>query len=133
VNLLLGAGDGTVQQEQSLAARANPASIAAADLNGDGKCDLVLSDYQSHNVTLMFGNGDGTFQTQRIPMPLSSSRNPIELTDLNHDGLIDITFPTGSAQDTPAAALMSELLAVGTRRTPGVAPADSMRTVLRRR
>jgi hypothetical protein len=34
-------------------------------------------------------------------------------------------YPTGSAQDTPAAALMSEFLAVGTRRTPGLAQAES--------
>ena len=33
-----------------------------ADVNGDGKPDLVVADYDSANVSVLLGNGDGTFQ-----------------------------------------------------------------------
>jgi len=46
------------------------------------------------------------------------------LTVVMHEIGHALGFPTGSAQDTPAAALMSELLGVGTRRTPGSAATD---------
>jgi hypothetical protein len=38
-------------------------STAAADLNGDGKVDLVVANYNSATVGVRLGNGDGTFQT----------------------------------------------------------------------
>ena len=35
--------------------------MIAADLNDDGKLDLIVSDYD-HNINVFLGNGDGTFQ-----------------------------------------------------------------------
>src|SRR5262249_36300088 len=32
-----------------------------ADVNGDGKLDLVTSNYNTANVSVLLGNGDGTF------------------------------------------------------------------------
>lgn len=37
-------------------------SVVIADLNGDGKLDLVLGDQTE--ATFVLGNGDGTFQTE---------------------------------------------------------------------
>src|SRR5690242_7137327 len=38
-----------------------PDFIAAADFNGDGKRDLVVSSYNGSNLNLLLGNGNGTF------------------------------------------------------------------------
>ena len=38
-----------------------PASVALADLNGDGKFDVVAADYGNASVSLLLGNGNGTF------------------------------------------------------------------------
>jgi hypothetical protein len=58
-----------------------------ADFNGDGKVDLLFADIPS----LLLGNGDGTFQA---PAPAGGFLNNfvggISLTDLNHDGHLDL-------------------------------------------
>lgn len=38
-----------------------PASLVSADVNGDGKADLVIGYASGNTVTVMFGNGNGTF------------------------------------------------------------------------
>ncbi len=40
----------------------NPSSLAVGDLNGDGKQDLAVTNSLSNNVSILLGNGDGTFQ-----------------------------------------------------------------------
>src|SRR5271157_1775963 len=37
-------------------------SLAVGDLNGDGKLDLVVGNNDSDTVSVLLGNGDGTFQ-----------------------------------------------------------------------
>ena len=38
-----------------------PDSIAAGDFNRDGKRDLVVANYSSSSVSVLLGNGNGTF------------------------------------------------------------------------
>jgi hypothetical protein len=66
VSVLLGKGDGTFQTPLSFSAGVSPTAVIVADLNGDGKPDLAVSDYgdtsgYSQGVSLLLGNGDGTF------------------------------------------------------------------------
>src|SRR5215470_7273621 len=39
-----------------------PVSVAAADLNGDRKPDLIVTNSGTDTVSVLLGNGDGTFQ-----------------------------------------------------------------------
>src|SRR5439155_1604337 len=51
------------------AAGSNPASVAAGDFNRDGVLDLATANYGSNNVSVLLGNGDGTFQAaQSFPL-----------------------------------------------------------------
>ena len=64
-SVLLGNGNGTFQAKQSLRAGINPNSVAVADLNGDGKSDLVTADLNDNTASVLLGNGDGTFQAKQ--------------------------------------------------------------------
>src|SRR5580698_9305706 len=65
IAILLGKGDGTFQAAQSFPAGTDPLSIAAADFNGDGKLDIAAADQAlgTSTVAILFGNGDGTFNS----------------------------------------------------------------------
>src|SRR3989442_1462779 len=43
----------------------NPQVVAVGDFNGDGKLDLAVANAGSTTVSVLLGNGDGTFQAAR--------------------------------------------------------------------
>ena len=55
-----------------------PHGIVAADLNGDGKLDLASANAEDGTVSVLIGNGDGTYLPMQItrsaPDPSSSRR-----------------------------------------------------------
>jgi hypothetical protein len=65
--VLLGNGDGTFQKAVTYSLGANGAtSVAVADVNWDGKPDLIVSTGSNTAglVGVLLGNGDGTFQPE---------------------------------------------------------------------
>lgn len=66
-----------------------PVQMLAADLNKDGKIDLVIAQQSPNEILVLLGNGDGTF---RPPITLSLVNTPdaIALGDLNNDGKVDL-------------------------------------------
>ncbi len=91
VTILLGNGDGTFAQPSGspVPAGNEPYSLAAGDFNGDGKPDLAVADYNNARVTMLLGNGDGTFTQSGT---VSVGRGPISLAvgDFNKDGKEDL-------------------------------------------
>jgi hypothetical protein len=66
-----------------------PMSIVAADLDGDGKLDLVTSSRDSNSVTAWFGKGDGSF-VSRADFPTGPNAWDVQVADLNGDGRPDL-------------------------------------------
>ncbi len=92
---MLNNGDGTFQAARKFDAGGGAESLAVADVNGDGKADVLVSvcvgggDCPS-SVGVLLGNGDGTFQPPQVYLGGGSQAPAITVGDLNGDGKIDV-------------------------------------------
>lgn len=66
-----------------------PYPIARADLNGDGKVDIVVSNNGSNSLSVFLGNGDGTLQPGTL-VTVGSGPVYIVVGDFNRDGKPDL-------------------------------------------
>jgi FG-GAP-like repeat len=106
IGVLLGNGDGTFQTAVPYGSGGyGPTSVSVADVNGDGKPDLVVvNEYASSSVTnvtvgVLLGNGDGTFQT--VKNYDTGQYNPgwpnsVAVADVNGDGTLDLLVTNAS-------------------------------------
>jgi hypothetical protein len=79
---------GTLQAPQSFATNGGSALLATADFNNDGKIDVAVLDAQLQNISILLGNGNGTFQA---PLPsFSAGSRSIATADFNNDGKMDL-------------------------------------------
>ena len=97
VSVLLGKGDGTFESQATYGTVNGPVDIAVADLNGDGKADLVVSNGDEYNssISILLGNGDGTFQPQTTFAATSYVSASIAVGDLNGDHRADLVITDG--------------------------------------
>src|SRR6266581_2925877 len=89
VLVLLGNGDGTFRPAPNLTVGNGPAGVAVADLNGDGKPDLVVPNFDYNSISVLLGNGDGTFQAAQNYL-VDSAPVFVAVGDLNGDGKPDL-------------------------------------------
>jgi hypothetical protein len=93
LTILLGKGDGTFTESQTLTAArdverpvALERSLAVGDLTGDGRLSVVT---QSSTLTVFLGNGDGTFQAAQTYTAGLFPRSVV-IGDFNGDAIADI-------------------------------------------
>jgi len=96
VGVLLGKGDGTFNGAVTYSSGGSfPASVAVADVNGDGKPDLLVTNACGDSncdgtVGVLFGNGDGTFGTATIYGSGGRQPQSLAVADVNNDGKPDL-------------------------------------------
>jgi hypothetical protein len=98
----LGNGDGTFATPITYdSGGANATSVTVADVNGDGKPDLIVANcgisgsqgcgsVTGGAVSVLLGNGDGTFQTAVTYASGGISAESVAVADINGDGKLDI-------------------------------------------
>jgi Bacterial Ig-like domain (group 3)/FG-GAP-like repeat len=84
-------------------------SAALADVNGDGKPDLVVTNGNANSVGVLLGNGDGTFQTAVTYDSGPSDPMGVVIADVNGDGKPDVlvvNFCSSSCANGSVAVLL---------------------------
>ncbi len=91
VSVLLGGGDGTFGSQTQYPAGIEPRSVVVADFDGDDDMDLAVADthYQSSNVWVLLGAGDGSFGAP-TGYPVGRSPWKVATGDFNADGDPDL-------------------------------------------
>ncbi len=112
VNVLLGNGDGTFQAARTFDIGPGLGSVpvrelALVDVNNDGVLDIVVSDPNGGSVSVLLGNGDGTFKPERssdaTPQPDS-----LAVGDFNGDGIPDLVVLERTTGATSLAVLIGK-------------------------
>ena len=76
----------------------NPTSIKSGDFNGDGFADLITSNIRGNSLSVLMGNGDGSFQNQRRVRACQEPRN-LAVADFNLNQRQDLAVAcSGSGQ-----------------------------------
>ncbi len=93
VSVFLGNGDGTFEQSVNYTYFV-AYWIAVADMNGDNKPDLVISNFSGNgfstgSVQILLGNGDGAFQPQE-GFAAATTSEFLAVGDFNGDHKIDV-------------------------------------------
>jgi hypothetical protein len=90
VSVLLGTGTGSLAALNDFGTGYYPVSVAAGDVNGDGKADLVTAN--ENDLSVLLGTGTGSFGAAQS-YTAGSQPKGVAMADFNGDGHIDlITF-----------------------------------------
>ena len=89
VAILLGNGNGTFQPPVDYSTGQGPFFVATADVNADGKLDLLVANAYGSSVGVLLGNGNGSFQAD-VNYSTGSSPVSVALADFNGDGKLDL-------------------------------------------
>ena len=92
VVIFLGNGDGSFAVSQTINNGNSYYGVAIADLNGDGKPDIVAGGAYAPAAVLI-GNGDGTFRQLPDDPNTNYLSYDIALADFNGDGIPDLVLP----------------------------------------
>jgi len=99
VSIFLGNGDGTfVAKFLPVSPDFDNGTVAAADYNGDGIQDLVVTGGWP-GISMLLGNGDATFTPYTLPVALPYSVLGPTAADLNGDGIPDLVLVDESSPD----------------------------------
>jgi hypothetical protein len=94
VSVLLGNGDGTLGSQRDIAADWSPYALAVADVNADGRPDIVVTnigdgDYHPNSVSILLGAGHGNF-TKSANLSVREFPTALAIGDLDGDGRLDL-------------------------------------------
>ena len=116
VVVLLGRDDGTFTNAPGspFSARApgkrpHTHALAAADVNRDGKLDLITANNEDGDISVLLGNGEGGFKrAPGSPFPCGPGPYPVALADVDGDSNLDIVVPNTAPGPTTITVLLGD-------------------------
>jgi len=111
-----GAATPSFAAQQTFAAGTNPYSVTAADVNGDGKLDMIVANFRGNTVSVLLhattpGAATAMFTDQQT---FAAGTNPASVTaaDVNGDGKPDLIVANSYGGDTVSVLLNKQYQAV---------------------
>jgi hypothetical protein len=100
--VFIGYGDGSffMLTTYSTSDYSRPVSVAVGHFNRDYQLDIVVADFDSNNVCVFLGFGNGTFASQTLyPMEYGSQPNWVIFKDINNDSWEDTAVVTSGVDN----------------------------------
>ena len=124
VSVRLGNGDGTFGSPRFYrvgSGHTGPSAVTSADFDSDGKADLAVSNSASDDVSVMLGNGDGTFAAAQN---FTANDLPafVISPDLDANGVADLAVANQASNNV--SVLMNKAVDNSAPRVGSVSPAD---------
>jgi len=89
IGVLLGRGDGTFQTPVAYATAHNPWSVRVADVNADGRPDVMTADRAADQLSVLLGRGDGSFGAH-VDYPAGDDPVALAVGEFSGDTIPDI-------------------------------------------
>lgn len=107
VSVLLGNDDGTFRPPVNYATQIAPSSVAVGDFNSDGNLDIVVTNIcgsdktcrSKGTVSVLLGNGDGTFQAHKDYGVAAFQPYSVAVGDFNGDHKLDLAIANFCGDD----------------------------------
>ena len=112
ITILLGQGNGRFSplSDRPLPVPESPTELATEDIDSDTNVDLLLGSHDSHNVTILRGDGRGAFTlASSSPVVMKPRGKPhthgLAMADFNRDGRVDIATVNSDDENDVAVVL----------------------------
>lgn len=101
IGIFLGYGNGSFadQLTYSTGFQTRPYWVSIGHFNNDQHVDLVVANYGTNSIGVLFGYSDGTFATPILTKIGSSRPQSLAVADINHDNRMDIVVVSNGTLD----------------------------------
>jgi hypothetical protein len=82
-----------------------PVGVVSTDLNSDDKLDLITVNNVGSNVSVLLGNGDGTFQAA-VNYPVLPTPTAIVTGDFDGDARVDVAVFNVGSTSSPSVSIL---------------------------
>ena len=123
VSILLGNGSGGFSKPNAdIAVGKGPVAIVEGefDTNNNSNLDLAVVNQTDGTVSILLGNGDGTFKPQQV-FAVGVSPTAIALGDFNNDGISDLAVTNSGPSPGTVSILIGKGDGTFTKLTPDIA------------